>query len=377
MTDTWRRRIRNRLTAFASILVLAASLGGGNCSYFAPHSGPQGHAKNVILFIGDGLGSEQIRAAGMYRSGAAGTLAFESFPFKGTVSTRNAEGRVTDSAAAATAMATGVMVSNGVLSIALPGNGMPLATILEILKAEGKHTGLVTTTFLPHSTPAAFAAHEPSRENYPGIVAAYLGPSRPNVLLGGGAHMTEADARQAGYVVVTDRDGLMAVDTENVSHVCGLFGDGHLPFEYDGLGSMPHLSEMTEGALRILDNSPDGFFLMVEGGRIDHACHANDIARAVPETIELSNAVARAVEWAKGRPDTLILVVGDHETGGLRVVAGNGAGALPSVTWGTTGHTPVDVPVYGFGAGAGMVSRRMEHTDIFRIIRRSTGKTRD
>jgi len=361
------------LAIAVSLLALAASSCGGNSSYIATTPAPAGQAKHVILFIGDGMGTEQIRAAGVYRSGAAGTLDFESFPFQGSVSTANAEGGVTDSAAAATAMATGVKVSNGVLSVALPGNGMPLATILEILKAEGKRTGLVTTTFLPHATPAAFAAHEPGRENYPGIVAAYLDASRPNVLFGGGEHVTEADARQAGYAVVTDRDGLMAVDTENATQVCGLFGAGHLPFEHDGLGALPHLSEMTRVALRILSNSPDGFFLMVEGGLIDHACHANDIARAIPETVELSNAVAAAVEWAKDHPDTLILVVADHETGGLQVTSNNGKGVLPSVTWGKTGHTPVDVPVYALGAGADPVAGRMENTDIFRIIRKAAG----
>jgi alkaline phosphatase len=371
---------RPRLAIAVSLLLaLAVSSCGSHSDILAPAPAPAPalQATNVILFVGDGMGPEQIRAAGMFRSGAAGTLDFESFPFQGSVSTGNAEGGVTDSAAAATAMATGVKVSNGVLSVALPGDGMPLTTILEILKAEGRRTGLIATTFLPHATPAAFAAHEPSRENYPGIVAAYLGPSRPNVLFGGGGHMTEADARQAGYTVVTDRDGLLAVDTENATHVCGLFGAGHLPFEQDGLGALPHLSEMTRVALRILDNSPDGFFLMVEGGLIDHACHANDIARAVPETVELSNAVAAAVEWARDHPDTLILVVADHETGGLQVTGNNGKGVLPSVTWGTTGHTPVDVPVYGLGAGAETVWGRMENADIFRVIRNAAGKSRN
>ncbi|HEX9190929.1 MAG TPA: alkaline phosphatase [Candidatus Deferrimicrobiaceae bacterium] len=361
--------------AVSLLLALAASSCGIHSGIIAPT--PAGQAKNVILFIGDGMGPEQIRAAGMYRSGAAGTLVFESFPFQGSVSTGNAGGAVTDSAAAATAMATGVKVSNGVLSVAVPGDGMPLTTILEILKEEGKRTGLVTTTFLPHATPAAFAAHEPDRENYPGIVAAYLGPSRPNVLFGGGEHMTDADVRQAGYTVVSDRDGLMAVDTENATHVCGLFGAGHLPFELDGPGALPRLSEMTQVALRILDNSPDGFFLMVEAGLIDHACHANDIARAVSETVELSNAVAEAVDWAKNHPDTLILVAADHETGGLQVIANNGKGALPSVTWGTTGHTPVDIPIYGLGAGADPVSGRMENTDIFQILRKAAVKDSD
>lgn len=355
------------------LLALAVSSCGGGGTNITPPPETAGQAKNVILFIGDGMGPEEIRAAGMYRTGSAGSLSFEAFPCRGTVSTANAEGGVTDSAAAATAMATGVKVSNGVLSVALPGSGAPLETILERLKADGKRTGLVTTTFLPHATPAAFAAHEPARDNYPGIAAAYLGRTRPDVLLGGGEHMSEADARQAGYVVVTDRDGLAAIDPASATRVCGLFGNGHLPFEHDGLGPLPHLSEMTQAALQILENSPAGFFLMVEGGLIDHAGHANDIARAIPETIEFSNAVGRAVEWAKDRSDTLILVTADHETGGLQVTANNGAGALPSVSWGTTGHTGADVPLFGLGPGAGAITGRMENTEIFRIMGEAAG----
>jgi alkaline phosphatase len=370
----FRTLARPAVAAF--LLVLVASSCGGARAHIAPPDRAGGHARNVILFIGDGMGPEQVRAAGMYAAGEAGSLAFEAFPFRGTVSTANAEGGVTDSAAAATAMATGVKVQNGVLSVALPGNGNPLPTILERLKAEGKGTGLVTTTALPHATPAAFAAHEPSRENYAAIAASYLGPVRPEVLFGGGDFIDAADARRAGYLVVTDRAGLFAVGAGDATRVCGLFGDDHLPFEYDGQGPFPRLSEMTQVALRLLETSPAGFFLMVEGGRIDHACHANDIARTVHETIGLSDAVARAVEWAKDRTDTLILVTADHETGGLQVIAGNGAGALPSVSWGTADHTAADVPCYGLGPGAERIPGRLENTDIFRILRDAAGNGR-
>lgn len=334
-------------------------------------SGPEGEARNVILFIGDGMGAGQIKAAGMYRAGAEGTLSFESFPHRGFISTGNAEGGVTDSAAAATAMATGTKVSNGVLGMAIPGNGMPLETVLELLGRQGKRTGLVTTTFVTHATPAAFASHVPSRDDYGGIAAAYLNDSRPNVLFGGGEHIRQADVKGAGYTVVTDRDGMMRLNTVAERHVFGVFGSGHMPFEYDGLDDLPHLSEMTQVALRLLENAPDGFFLMVEGGRIDHACHANDTIRAVLETIEFSDAVAKALDWARSHPDTLILVTADHETGGLEVVKNNGAGVIPTVSWTTSGHTAANVPVYGWGDGAERVSGIMENTDIFQIMMKS------
>jgi alkaline phosphatase len=125
---------------------------------------------------------------------------------------------------------------------------------------------------------------------------------------------------------------------------------------------------MTSSALNILDNDPDGFFLMVEGGRIDHASHQGDIARAVLETVEFSSAVQAALVWAAGRTDTLIIVTADHETGGLTVIKNNGQGSMPEVSWSTQGHTLLQVPVYAWGAKAGLINGAMDNTDVFRII---------
>ncbi|MHC4544218.1 MAG: alkaline phosphatase, partial [Planctomycetota bacterium] len=114
----------------------------------------QAEPKNVIFFIGDGMGPEQVKAAGMYAWGAAGTLSFESFPYNGELTTYSANASITDSAAASTALATGVKVDNGVISIAKPGDGSELETLLERFKAQGKSTGLVTTVYVTHATPA-------------------------------------------------------------------------------------------------------------------------------------------------------------------------------------------------------------------------------
>jgi len=113
---------------------------------------------------------------------------------------------------------------------------------------------------------------------------------------------------------------------------------------------------------------------MVEGGRIDHACHANDLSRAVSETIEFSNAVAEAIEWSKGRTDTLIVVTADHETGGLRVRKNNGAGVVPTVSWGSADHTPQNVPAYAWGPNAKSISGTHENTHIFTVIRQASGE---
>ena len=258
------------------------------------------------------------------------------FPYQAEVTTFSADSSITDSAAAATAMATGFKVNNEVVSMAYPGDGSELETLLEYFNDRGKSTGLVTTTYVTHATPAAFGAHEPDRENLSEIRIDYLNQTHPNVLFGGGENgMSSVSAVQAGYTVVSDRSEMESLDTENITFVSGQFGNTHLPYEYEGLGSLPHLSEMTSTALEILDNDPDGFFLIVEGGRIDHAGHANDIARNVFETVEFSNAIEKAINWAQNRTDTLILVTADHETGGLAVLQNNGQGNFPGISWST------------------------------------------
>lgn len=207
------------------------------------------------------------------------------------------------------------------------------------------------------------------------IVTDYLYQTRPNVLYGGAKWISVSSATTAGYTVVTDRASMQALDTETVTMVSGQFGSTHLPYEWDystgtdtGYDTLPHLSEMTASALAILDNDSDGFFLMVEGGRIDHAGHApNNIERNVYETVEFSNAVQVAIDWGQGRSDTLIIVTADHETGGLTVLQNNGQGNFPSVDWGSTGHTAANVPVYAWGVNAGLVSGVMDNTDLFGV----------
>ncbi|UCC98473.1 MAG: alkaline phosphatase [Phycisphaerales bacterium] len=333
-----------------------------------------GHAmaepKYVIFLIGDGMGFEQVKAAGMYAHGEPGTLSFESFPYSGELTTYSADSNIPCSAAAATALATGVKVNNGVVSMAIPGDGSELETLLEYSKARGRSTGLVSTRFMTDATPAAFGAHEPSRQNFRQIGEDYRIQTRPNVLFGGGGTgMSIQLFKSAGYTVITDNASMQALDTENIDMVYGRFvGDyGDLPWEPD-VGLMPHLSEMTDTALSILDNDPDGFFLMVEGGHIDGAGHNNVRRNMVLETLEFSNAVQVAIDWAAGRTDTLILVAADHETGGLTVLANNGAGAWPTVEWSSSGHTATNVPVYGWGVGAEVICGVMDNTEMFEVV---------
>ncbi len=327
---------------------------------------------NVILFIGDGMGYNQVAAAGLYAHGASGTLSFEAFPNQAQVTTHSADSAITDSAASATAMATGRKANNGVISVAYPGDGHELPTVLEHAAAAGKATGLVTTTDISHATPAAFAAHEPSRYNSAGIVQDYLQQTRPNVLFGGSQYLSESQATAAGYTVVKDAAQLKGLNTDSTTSVSGQFAAGNMTYEYDRTEATaePHLSEMTAAALDILDNNPMGFFLMVEGGRIDRAAHSHDLTRMIHETIEFSRAVQTAMDWAAsaGPSNTLILVTADHETGGLDVLAGMGAGQYPDVIWSTPGHTGVNVPIYGWGSNSEWIAGLMDNTAIYSVM---------
>lgn len=336
------------------------------------HTTPADTTPNVILFIGDGMGPEQVRAA-RYHKGT--NLVFEAWPHQGEVRTFSANNSITDSGAGATAMATGHKVNNGVISRAIPGDGTDLETVLEILKRQGRRTGLVTTTSVTHATPAAFAAHSDGRSNTAKIADDYLQRTRPDVLLGGGGDgMTVSAAAVAGYSVATNAAGLAAAVLAG-GPVAGLFGSGNMPYEFEGLGTLPALDTMTVAALALLDDAPAGFFMMVEGGRIDHAGHANNIANNVYETRAFDRAVAAAIAWASNRTDTLILVTADHETGGLKVLADNGPGVMPTVTWGTTGHTATNVGIYAWGLEAQTVGGVMDNTEVYQVMLRAQGIT--
>ena len=343
------------------------------CMFSMTFTGFGGPPKYVFFFIGDGMGPEQVKVGGMYENGLEGTLSFESLPYQGYVTTYSANNSITDSAAAGTALATGFKVNNDVISLAIPGDNSELETLLEWSQSsQNKRVGLVTTTYVSHATPAAFGAHETSRSNYSQIANDLLTQSRPNVLFGGNSYVSGAAG--AGYTVVTDRNSMQSLNTETVSMVSGQFGSGYMPYEYDGVGSLPHLSEMVATAIDILDNDPDGFFMMVEGGRIDHACHDNDLPRAVHEVIEFSNAVQVALDWIDTTEETdfLILVTADHETGGMTVTQNNGIGQYPTVTWSTTGHSAANVPIYAWGVNAQMISGVMDNTDMVSVVTSDT-----
>jgi alkaline phosphatase len=328
-------------------------------------------AQRVILFIGDGMGYAHLLATRHDLSGDTSPLAFERFPIEGEVMTSDAFANVTDSAAAATAMATGFKVSTGVISVARPGDGRDYNTLFECFASAGGRVGFVTNSFVTDATPAAFAAHAKSRRDYEDIARAYFTQTRPHVLMGGGGFgVSTQQAREAGYRVVEDRDGLLALDPTQTTRLAGLFGEGQM-----GLGGryQPTLTEMTLAALTTLDTSPEGFLLLVENELSDAGSHGNDIGEVVRSIEQLDEAVSAAQAWAATRPDVLIIVTADHETGGLTVVSGQGAGALPRVRWSHQGHTAQNVPLYAWGRGALRFAGAHDNTELSSLIRQSAG----
>lgn len=307
------------------IVLIGLMLWGGGMGGYA-QSGLR--PKNLILMIADGCGPASITMARDYAQAVLGRaeLALDAMQ-TGAVRTGSTSSRVTDSAAGATAYACGIKTYNG--AIAVDTAGRPVATLLEAARARGMATGLVVTSRITHATPAAFAAHVPQRAMESEIAAQMLA-QRIDVLLGGGwAYFLPSaeggrrtdhrnllrEAEQAGYQVVRTahafRQGLRRP-------VLGLFGPDHLPYEIDrNPEDVPSLAEMTRAAIALLQKDPDGFFLMVEGSRIDHAGHANDAATHVREVLAYDEAVAVALEFARRNGQTLVVSVADHETGGL------------------------------------------------------------
>lgn len=322
-------------------------------------------ATNVIVFIGDGMGLEHVAAARCFKGAP---LCFEPFEHFALVDTDSLDG-TTDSAAAGTALATGQRVANGVLSVAMPGDESELRTVLEYFRDKGKRTGLVTTDPMTGATPAAFGAHAASRDAVDDVAGDYLNQTRPNVLYGGGADgLDPALAAAAGYVIATDAVEMLALDPAAVARVSGQFGEGQMPYEFDGVGALPHLWEMTSNALAILENGPAGLFLMVEGANIDHASHLHDMPRMVQETLAFDAAVQVALDWATNRTDTLILVTADHETCGLIVTNDNGSGNEPDGNWTASWHTSANVGCWAWGAGAERIAGAIANTNVHAAI---------
>ena len=373
-------------------LVMSAALAAG-C--FTSSAFAAGEAKNVIFFLGDGMGPVTKTAARIYKFGEDGSMTMDTFPYAARIKTYSLDAQTTDSAPSMAAYMTGVKQRNDVLSMSAEtvakapgkdtvtsvsnavtnclatGNGVPLTTLTEYAIAAGKSTGTVTTARLTHATPAATYAHschrdaeyEISRQAVPGGAGfnAKLGAG-VDVMMGGISYYWRpynasttprgrpdgrnlvAEMQAKGYTFVNDLASLNAAPTAAGAKILALFdfalAQGHMSYELDrDKTKEPSLAEMTGKAIDILAKNPKGYFLMVEGGRIDHALHATNAKRALEDTVAFDDAIKLALSKVD-LTDTIVVVTADHD----HTMAFNGYGKRGSPILGTNIDSKTGTP---------------------------------
>ncbi|MEX2717275.1 MAG: alkaline phosphatase [Candidatus Sigynarchaeota archaeon] len=345
---------------------------------------------SVIIFIGDGMGPNQIELGRLVEYGPDGNSSILQLPFHQFIDTNNVDDTTTDSAAAATAIATGYKTHNYVIGKNAMYQSVP--TILELAEARGYATGIIVTKFMNDATPAGFAAHNDNRGNYVDIAAdmAYAGI---DLLLGGGSSSTYfgtqiASLQANGYTYVTSRAGLAGVAA---LPVLGLFNAGNMGLEMDRTtaSTEPTLTEMVTKGIELLNASGKPFVLLVEGSQIDTCCHANNKVGIAHEVIEFEKAFRYAKSIAEKNNNLQLIVCADHETGGLTIDSYNFITGLPleqdglatkiakrtnrtneiAVTFSTTGHTSTHVYLAGMGPYTDSIENASHLVDIFQIMR--------
>ncbi|MGL5527136.1 MAG: alkaline phosphatase [Plesiomonas shigelloides] len=410
--------------------------------------------KNVILLIGDGMGDSEITAARNYANGAGGFFAgIDALPLTGQYTHYALDKKtgkpdyVTDSAASATAWSSGVKTYNGALGVDI--HEKPHTTLMQLAKAAGKGTGNVSTAELQDATPAAMMAHVTARKCYgpeatsklcptnalenggKGSITEQMLQTRPDVTLGGGmktfrevskagagqGKTLRQQAQEQGFVIVETLDDLKKVQSaDQKAPLLGLFSDGNMPVRWKGpkasyhgnldqpavtctanperSASVPNLADMTEKAIDLLKTNPNGFFLQVEGASIDKQDHAANPCGQFGETVDLDEAVQKALEFARADGNTLVIVTADHahssqivapdtKAPGLTQALNTKDGAVMAISYGTAEadesqeHTGSQLRVAAYGPRAANVVGLTDQTDLFFTMRDAMGLKQD
>lgn len=339
--------------------------------------------KNIIYMIGDGMGLAQ--ASLMQIEQKYAPTAFDRAQNIALQKTYSANNRVTDSAASGTALATGYKTNNSTLG--QTPDGTRVESIMTKGEKVGYASGVVVTCYVNHATPAAFYAHRESRNDNDGIIADFM-ESDLDVVFGGGSRFFDQyfskqnknyvdELKAKGYTVLSEQSEMSSVSEGNV---VGLFADTNIPLMRNGRGN--YLPDATAKALEILTNNvekqgKEGFILMVEGSQIDGEGHGNNIEGVLAETRDFAKAIDVAMDYADAHPGTLVVVTGDHETGGLSIPSNKTDFTLPesgiSYGFSTTGHTGIMLPVYLYGTGADRINGIMDNTELSQALQRMLG----
>jgi alkaline phosphatase len=364
--------------------------------------------KHVIIMVADGMGLADVTAARIRKNGISGpSLRFETLDEIGYQRTYSEKNTVTDSAAAASAWACGEKFVND--EICLHGDGRPNnATLLELAKAEGWATGLVTTQTITNATPAAFGAHVVFRDCETEIARQYVQVTRPDVILGGGRSKfkpTTPDpcgvsgdyisaAQLSGYTYVIDSAGLQAAVGAGAGKLLGLFRSSYMTPEVQrplvpSSVTEPHLKDMAAAALDTLDRLNARFFVMIEGGEIDLANHVEWLDAQVAEVSAFDDSVGVVLDWINASEErkrhTLLIVLADHETGGFAVMGTEDAGAEPLGTFSggwtfvmpppppsttvVAHHTGTDTMIWSQGPGSAALGKAIDNTTLYQVVK--------
>ena len=322
--------------------------------------------KNVILMIGDGMSLMHVYSAW---TANRGKLYLENCEVTGLSKTYCANKLVTDSGAGGTAMAIGQKTNYH--SVGVDVNGNPQPSLIKLAKQKGMSAGVAVTCRLWDATPADFCCHNTDRDNEDEIIADYVN-CEADYVVGGGAKKFEnrkdgrnifKELEQKGYQVARSWEECKNLKSGKIFAVTDSV-DTPLPAERGD-----RLAQSSLKGIELLNQNPNGFFMMIEGSQLDDYGHFNDLDLLLQETHDFDRTVGKILEWAAKDGETLVVVTADHETGGLTLIDGDKDKGEIKCKFSTTGHSGVMVPVYAFGPGAELFTGIYENTDIFHKIK--------
>lgn len=322
--------------------------------------------KNVILMIGDGMSLMHVYSAW---TANRGKLYLENCEVTGLSKTYCANKLVTDSGAGGTAMAIGQKTNYH--SVGVDVNGNPQPSLIKLAKQKGMSAGVAVTCRLWDATPADFCCHNTDRDNEDENIADYVN-CEADYVVGGGAKKFEnrkdgrnifKELEQKGYQVARSWEECKNLKSGKIFAVTDSV-DTPLPAERGD-----RLAQSSLKGIELLNQNPNGFFMMIEGSQLDDYGHFNDLDLLMQETHDFDRTVGKILEWAAKDGETLVVVTADHETGGLTLIDGDKDKGEIKCKFSTTGHSGVMVPVYAFGPGAELFTGIYENTDIFHKIK--------